>query len=42
MSDEATATMNAAVDAKLDSHLDVQSAEVAESSKKAGPGPIIS
>ena len=36
MSDEATATMNAAVDAKLDSHLDVQSAEVAESSKKLG------
>ena len=36
MSDEATTLMNTAVDGKLDSHLEGQSADIAESSKKLG------
>jgi len=36
MNDEATTLMNTSVDGKLDSHLDGQSADIAESSKKLG------
>ena len=36
MSDEATTLMNTAVDGKLDSHLEGQSADIAESNKKLG------